>query len=293
MSLVGWLFIAVLVGLGDEFALYIVSHYWVSGQTTGNKAYALASALRRPGPGILLGGLTSAAAFFSLIAMSYPVMVQLGWITSLGLVILLPRSFTVLPLALSFTRPHEVPQSAWFRWTGLAHALGRRPRGLWSIWLLVVIVSTVFAFGGFPLSRTPGGSWSAAIPPPPSWNGCSKDWGRASLQFSCSRPAEPKTEAIARDREATQAMDQIRHRAGVAATVSLSRWLPSPEQQQENIELHPGTRRRLFSADRFRRDFLAAAERMDGPDTVADITVPPAGQPVHHRRSGAAHALTD
>lgn len=266
VSLVGWLFIAVLVGLGDEFALYIVSHYWVSGETSGSREEALASALRRPGPGILLGGLTSAAAFFSLIAMSYPVMVQLGWITTLGLLVLLACSFTVLPLALSFTRPHQVPRSAWYRWAGLAHALGRRPRWSVLLWSLVV-AGSVWSARRISFEPHP---WKVVVRGHPATAELDRVQQRLGasltpiLMLSSGRTEE---EAIARDREATRAMDQIRHSAGVAATVSLSRWLPPPAQQQANIDFvrqRPG----LFSPHRFRRDFVATTARMNVQDTT-------------------------
>jgi predicted RND superfamily exporter protein len=266
VSLVGWLFIAVLVGLGDEFALYIVSHYWVSGDAAGSRTEALASALRRPGPGILLGGLTSAAAFFSLTAMSYPVMVQLGWITALGLVILLATSFTVLPLALSFTRPAQVSQSAWYRWTGLADALGRWPRRSLAIWLIAIA-------GGLWCARAvrfEPHPWKVVVRGHPATAELDRIQRRLGASFtpivmlSKGRTAE---EALERDRAATQAMDRIWPFAGVAATVSLSRWLPAREQQAENIA-YVRTRPGLFSPDRFRRDFLETTARSETPDSV-------------------------
>ena len=266
VSLVGWLFIAVLVGLGDEFALYIVSHYWVSGNTTGSRADALASALRRPGPGILLGGLTSAGAFFSLVAMSYPVMVQLGWITALGLVILLGCSFTVLPLALSFTRPHHVAESAWFRFTGLAHASFEWPR--WSVvpWLVLIAVSAWFALR-VPFEPHP---WKVVVRGHPATAELDRVQRRLGASFTpilMVSSGRTEAEALTRDREATAAMDRIRHRAGVAATVSLSHWLPSPEQQQANITF-VRQRPELFSPARFSRDFLVVAERMARRDSA-------------------------
>lgn len=264
VSLVGWLFIAVLVGLGDEFALYIVSHYWVSGHTTGNQADALASALRRPGPGIMLGGLTSAAAFFSLIAMSYPVMVQLGWITALGLVILLATSFTVLPLALSFTRPAQVAESAWYRWTGLAHGLGSWPRRSLAIWLIVVAVSL---WSGRAVRFEPH-PWKVVVRGHPATAELDRIQRRLGASFTpilMVSAGSTAAEALDRDRAATQAMDRIWPFAGVAATVSLSRWLPSREQQAANIG-HVRARPDLFSPERFRRDFLETIARSGTAD---------------------------
>jgi predicted exporter len=265
VSLVGWLFISVMVGLGDEFALYIVSHYWVTGYTAGSRADALASALRRPGPGILLGGLTSAGAFVSLIAVSYPVMVQLGWITAVGLVLLLGCSFTVLPLALSFTRPHHVAESAWFRFSGLARMAVHWPR--WSVlpWALLIGVSLWFALR-VPFEPHP---WKVAMrghPAPAELDRVQRRLGASFTPILMVSRGRTEAEALSRDRAATAMMDRIRHQAGVTATVSLSRWLPSPEQQQANIRfIHQ--RPELFSPERFRRDFLATVDSMEHRDS--------------------------
>ncbi len=128
VGVVSWVFIAVLIGFGDEFALYVLTHYWITAPRGSNRAQALAAAIRRPGPGILLGGLTTAAAFVCLVVMSYPAVVETAWLSTIGLVLVLGAAFTVLPLALSFTEPGRESGSRWYRWTGLGHQLGRHAR---------------------------------------------------------------------------------------------------------------------------------------------------------------------
>ena len=79
---------------------------WIATLESGSapqseRAEAVASAVARPGPGIVFGGLTSAAAFFSLQVVSYPAMKQLAWLTGIGLLAIMASSFVVLPLVSS------------------------------------------------------------------------------------------------------------------------------------------------------------------------------------------------
>lgn len=274
ISLVGWLFIAVLVGLGDEFGLYIVSHYWISARATGDRAEALASALRRPGPGILLGGLTSAGAFVSLVALSYPVMTQLGWITSIGLLLLLLASFTVLPLALSFTRPGQVPESRWFRWPARFHYLGQGRR-TWSLlfWLGLVLLSLWMA-RRVPFEPHP---WNVVVRGHPATallDSVQRRLGAGFTPILMVSRAETADSALALDRAATLAMDRVRFRAGVAATVSLSRWLP-PIDRQRRSAAYVLANAESFSPDRFRRDFAAVQAKVPTPDSMLTVRYAP------------------
>src|SRR5207244_10333193 len=93
-------------------------------------------------PGILLGGLASAAAFSSLVAISYPFTKELAWLSTLGLLLILGCSFTVLPLALAYTPPGRDAAVGWRRGTRLIHWLGGLGRRRWALgWLLLLLGS--------------------------------------------------------------------------------------------------------------------------------------------------------
>ena len=267
VGVVSWVFIAVLIGFGDEFALYVLTHYWITAPRGSNRAQALAAAIRRPGPGILLGGLTTAAAFVCLVVMSYPAVVETAWLSTIGLVLVLGAAFTVLPLALSFTEPGRESGSRWYRWTGLGHQLGRnRPVAWIGGWAVVVIgflgLATRVRFELHPWKLA-----SRGIPVTRELEQLSQRLGASFTPFLMVSSGRTPEEALARDRAAVRVLDSIGPAAGIAGIVSLSRWLPAKEQQLASaafVRSHP----EVFSAARFRRDFLAVASRMADPDTI-------------------------
>lgn len=267
VGVVSWVFIAVLIGFGDEFALYVITHYWITAPRSSDRAQALAAAIRRPGPGILLGGLTTAAAFACLVVMSYPYIVEVAWLTTLGLLIVLTCAFTVLPIALSFTEPGRATGSRWYRWTGAAHQLGQNRPALWlSIWTALVAISLLFALR-VRFELHPWKLAAKGIPVTREFEQLSQRLGASFTPFLMISEGRTPSEALARDDRAVRVLDSIGPGAGIAGIISLSRWLPSPEQQVasgEFVRAHAD----LFSASRFERDFRAIASRMAAPDTV-------------------------
>ena len=265
VGLVSWVFIAVLIGFGDEFALYVVSHYWITAPPGADRAEALAAAIRRPGPGILLGGLTSAAAFFSLVVMSYPVMVELAWLTTIGLLIVLACAFTVLPLGLAFTKPGTLRQPRWYQLWQPRGVVGRHHLLWLTGWGILVLGSAALA----TKLRFEPHPWKLAvrgIPESAEYQQLSQRLGASFTPFLMVSEGGTEQEALASDRAAVRALDSIQFPAGIAGVVSLSRLLPPAEQQAANVAYvreHP----ELFSPERFRRDFLEVMARRD-PDTL-------------------------
>ena len=267
VSVVSWVFITALIGFGDEFALYVVSHYWLTPRGTG-RAAALAAALRRPGPGILLGGLTSAAAFFSLVVLSYPVMVELAWLTTIGLLIVLACAFTVLPLGLSYTEPGRASGSP-PRWLGWLARLGRigfeRPARVAVLWAALVVASAWLATG-IRFELHPWKLAARGIPVTAQFEEVSARLGASFTPFLMVSEGSTVEEALALDRSAVRAFQSIKERAGIAAIVSPGNWLPAPEEQRASAEFVARNPER-FSPSRFRRDFLAVMARRS-PDSL-------------------------
>lgn len=267
VGVVSWVFIAVLIGFGDEFALYVLTHYWITAPRGSDRAQALASAIRRPGPGVLLGGLTTAAAFVCLVVMSYPAVVETAWLSTIGLVFVLGSAFTVLPLALSFTEPGRASASGWYRWTGAAHQVGRNRPYAWLVgWAVLVAVFLALATR-VRFELHPWKLASRGIPVTRELEQLSQRLGASFTPFLMISEGTTPEEALSRDRAAVRVLDSIGPEAGIAGIVSLSRWLPPSEQQSASADFVRG-HAELFSPKRFRRDFLAVASRMPEPDTV-------------------------
>ncbi|NNG16153.1 MAG: MMPL family transporter, partial [Gemmatimonadales bacterium] len=228
------------------------------------RAQALASALERPGRGIVLGALTSAAAFLAIWVIPYPAMRQVAWLTAFGLLAILVCSFTVLPLLLSISAPAQRSQSAWSRWGALfERALRLRPLVGLAPWVVLVAACVVV----LPSLRFEPHPWRLAVrgnPESARLDHLSREMGSAFTPLLIVSRGRTDREALERDREAVQRLQPVALRAGVATIQSLARWLPSASDQRANIEF-VAANRELFSPDRFRRDFEAAVNRMEDP----------------------------
>jgi hypothetical protein len=273
ISLVSWLFIASLIGFGDEFALYIIAHYWLSAPGD-DRVHALSSALRRPGPGILLGGLTSAGAFFSLIAISYPVMHQVAWLTTLGLLLILACSFTVLPLALAFTRPGRDSAGGWHRWGGSVHRIGQSRRELWVMGWCVLLAGSAWLARGLRFDLHPWKLAVRGVPATAQLDLLSQRLGASVTPFAMIATGTTAESALADERRAVRELDRIGNEAGIAAVVALSRWLPSAAQQDSDLAFLRA-HHAAFDSARFRREFSAIAQRMPHPDTLLQTRYAP------------------
>ncbi|MGH7592437.1 MAG: MMPL family transporter, partial [Gemmatimonadales bacterium] len=266
ISLVSWLFIVSLIGFGDEFALYVVAHYWITAPGH-DRADALASALRRPGPGILLGGITSAAAFFSLIAISYPIMRQVAWLTTGGLLLILACSFTVLPLALAFTRPGRYSDNGWHRWGNRAYRAGRQRRGWWIAGWITMLVASAWLARGLRFDLHPWKLAVRGVPATAALDQLSQRLGASFTPFTVVSRGPTIESALATERAAVRQLDSLKDDAGIAAVVALSRWVPPRSQQDSDIAYLHG-HRDAFNPARFVREFTAAASRMPHRDSL-------------------------
>ncbi len=94
-------FAAVLLGLGIDFAIHLLNLY-VEASQSQNQPTALHLALTKSGRAILMGGLTTAAAFFALGASSFRGFQELGIITGVGMIACLTAMLVVLPALLVY-----------------------------------------------------------------------------------------------------------------------------------------------------------------------------------------------
>ena len=92
-------FAAVLLGLGIDFAIHLLNLY-VAAAHKQDQTTALHLALAKSGRAILMGGLTTAAAFFALSISSFRGFQELGIITGVGILACLTAMLVVLPALL-------------------------------------------------------------------------------------------------------------------------------------------------------------------------------------------------
>ncbi|MCA9701980.1 MAG: MMPL family transporter, partial [Myxococcales bacterium] len=93
-------FAAVLMGLGIDFSVHLLARYDEDLRAGGSRGHALFSALRRTGPGVVTGAVTTALAFLTIATTEFTSYAQMGVITAIGLLVSLLVALLLLPVAL-------------------------------------------------------------------------------------------------------------------------------------------------------------------------------------------------
>ncbi|MDY6981421.1 MAG: MMPL family transporter, partial [Pseudomonadota bacterium] len=133
LNLLTCIFSCVLAGLGIDFAVHIVNRFYSDDKQGLPPDRRLADTYREAGAGIVIGGLTTAAAFFAVGISDFKGFHELGVMTGSGLLLCLAAMMIVLPALLVRSlkhRPRQTVKLAGFGLVPLLRAAGRRPRPL-------------------------------------------------------------------------------------------------------------------------------------------------------------------
>lgn len=103
LNLLSIVFALVLIGIGVDFGVHIVSRFLEAYRGGESRPDAVRTALLRTGPGVLLGAVTSACAFFSVLGSDFLGLAELGLIGGTGILLCLAAMLTVLPALLLTT----------------------------------------------------------------------------------------------------------------------------------------------------------------------------------------------
>ncbi|MGD8437641.1 MAG: MMPL family transporter [Syntrophobacterales bacterium] len=144
-------FAAVLLGLGIDFAIHLLNMYVQAGQNE-EQSSGLPPALAKSGRAILMGGLTTAAAFFALGVSSFRGFQELGIITGVGILACLTAMLVVLPALLAWQESRGRPIGSSrpipnFGLDSLIAPVVARPRLAVAISTILLMVLTISAFG--------------------------------------------------------------------------------------------------------------------------------------------------
>jgi|GEM_PF-292069 len=91
---------ALLVGLGIDFGIHIITKYGDSIELGATNVEAMALSLESTAPPVAIGGITTALAFFALCLSKTVGFVQFGFVAGSGIIFVLVSMFTILPLLL-------------------------------------------------------------------------------------------------------------------------------------------------------------------------------------------------
>ena len=139
-------FAAVLLGLGIDFAIHLLNLY-VGASQSQDQAGSLHLALTQGGRAILMGGVTTALAFFALGISSFRGFQELGIITGIGIVACLTAMLVVLPALLLWQQGGSADPSGSAKPIpnfGLNYLIGpavKHPRRV--LWLSLVLLAAL------------------------------------------------------------------------------------------------------------------------------------------------------
>lgn len=93
-------FAVLLIGLGIDYGIYTIARYEEERATGKEAREALERTLAAVGPGIATTAFTTGVAFYTLLLTNFKGLIELGFISGSGILLILLATFTVLPALL-------------------------------------------------------------------------------------------------------------------------------------------------------------------------------------------------
>jgi predicted RND superfamily exporter protein len=104
-------FISTILGLGIDFSVHLLARFNEAKWSGEETARAIEVAVSRAGPGIITGALTTAGAFVALLWNGFRGFVEMGMITTVGLLLALIATLTLVPALVTLFAPlQKVPR---------------------------------------------------------------------------------------------------------------------------------------------------------------------------------------
>jgi len=90
----------ILIGLGIDFSIHIISVYTEMRARGENILDSMIAAYKKSGPGIITGAITTAIAFLTLLVADTDGIQEFGWVLAMGIITTMIAALTVLPTLL-------------------------------------------------------------------------------------------------------------------------------------------------------------------------------------------------
>ncbi|MFO7890761.1 MAG: efflux RND transporter permease subunit [bacterium] len=224
----------VLLGLGIDFSIHLISGFTEWRAAGDSIAHALEKTFIKHGKGVITGALTTACAFLALLISRSQGMKEMGIVTGVGLLSVLLATFFFLPVMLVFRerlinkrkQPRKEKRDISFR--SLGRISGWMSRHYGFTILTAVLVSAVLIWFALQIKydqnymrMEPKGLTSIAL------TDTVKEKFDLSMQYALCL-----TDNIEESRQLSEEYEEL---STVARTDDISLYVPSPEQQKKRI----------------------------------------------------------
>ena len=146
LSILTCIFSCVLIGLGIDFAIHIVNRYFDQDNVSLDVLPRLEKTFRQTGMGIIIGGITTAAAFYSIGISSFKGFRELAFLTGTGILFCMIAMILVLPSIFVWFPGEKGPKYrvsiAGFALKPLLNSLRKYPRILLVVSFIAICVLT-------------------------------------------------------------------------------------------------------------------------------------------------------
>jgi uncharacterized protein len=235
LNLLTCIFSCVLAGLGIDFAIHMVNRFHSAEKQALSAGDRLELTFRETGSGIVVGALTTAAAFFAVGFSDFRGFRELGIMTGSGLLLCLAAMLFVLPALLVRSGGVQRPLAiSGFGLVALLRAVGARPiKILLGLAVLALVLSTqdlrVRFDDNLKNFRAPDDETLQLQEHITQWLGGSS---AASLLVL----SDPSEEALMTQSAAVyESLSGRENQAQIADVTALARYFPSPERQRRNL----------------------------------------------------------
>jgi hypothetical protein len=272
LSMLGLAFAAVLLGLGIDFAVHLYNRYVAERAAGRAPAEAAAASVERTGEGIVIGALTTVAAFAGMTLTKFRGFTEFGVMAGVGVFLTMAALVLAVPSALTLLarvrEPNRVaPRPCSLGLESVARAVRARPGAIVAVGLLVLAagIGAMFTDPEHPGIRFE--SDFAAIGPPEQVDTSgalnrriSRDFGLAEREISVIVRGASAAEVLERTRQLRERARALARDGALGPMRSILDLVPAPGEQGRSLELAGGLALDGFAA-RLDRAAVAAGFR--------------------------------
>ena len=263
LNILSCVFSCVLMGLGIDFAIHIVSRYFGEDKADLDIPHRLQQTFQEAGMGIVIGGITTAVAFYSIAISDFRGFKELGIVTGTGILFCLVVMSLVLPCLLVFfpgeTDSQKKVTISGFGLKNVAKFIRKYPRVIIATTIIIVcflfFMGTGIHFDDDLRNFRPADSETFRLQDRVTrWIG-----GSMARTFLV---VQGKSEAKVMETTASiyNALAELKDSGKIGGVRSISQYIRSPGQQRKNMEFirqHSDT----FDIKRIKRTFNKALEK--------------------------------
>ncbi|HPQ67962.1 MAG TPA: MMPL family transporter [bacterium] len=125
LSLLTAFFGSIMIGLGIDFAIHFISRYGENIRRGETVRQSVINSMAGAGPGIITGGATTAAAFLVLMIARFKGLSELGFVSGVGILVMLALMFSLLPAMVCLRDRRKVAAELTIKSIGDSIPLGR------------------------------------------------------------------------------------------------------------------------------------------------------------------------